>query len=473
MIRRDPLELEQYCFRCGCRALRARALHPSGAEVFDIAVCTRTARCRQRLDSLATKDLASVPTNAAVSFVSLRALNAGTAQQMQLDRPSITCVVAEQLDAGVPPLPNITVAVLHVAPINPETAVDTFPSCVLWELHHHATDAHIDALCRAGRKVRMLDVSDSVVSDEGLRRAAEQFADSLESLSVRGMRQISNSAIVAVASKCLRLRRLDVSFSSEKITDPAIFAVAQHCQQLLTLDVGGTTVTDNSICEVARRCPLLRELDVSATNGRISDRSVAEIARRCPELEVLNVSSTQGTVTDVSIEAVAQSCIGLRSLSVTFTSGAITDASIDKVVANRKLQALFVCHTEGKVTDTSIMTLPRCPELLSLDVGFTGGKITDKSMIEVARHCRRLRTLSVCGTMGAITNATIRELSNHASELEALYFARTGRQITAETVLDVAKQCRRLEVLQVGPLMADPDFLASLATRRPTCIAVA
>ena len=75
--------------------------------------------------------------------------------------------------------------------------------------------------------------------------------------------------------------------------------------------------------------------------------------------------------------------------------------------------------------------------------------------------------------MGAITNSTIRELATHCSELEVFYFARTGREITAETVLDLAKHCPCLEVLQVGELVSDQEFLAGLATLRPTCIAIA
>eukprot|EP00899_Mesostigma_viride_P020307 jgi/Mesvir1/28278/Mv04802-RA.1 len=255
---------------------------------------------------------------------------------------------------------------------------------------------------------------------------------------------ISDAALVAVATHCPRLTSLSVPGSL--VTDAGLQALGIHCRHLRHLSLEMCmSVTDAGLSSVARHCPSLDHVNVWDCRG-VTDTSVIVLALHCPGLQHLSLGGTGRAITDASIGIVGASCPHLRQLDL-WGCEAVSDASV-RVLASRchHLEGLVLGHT--MVTDASIRTVARkCPRLRLLDVSSCGSRVTDVGIKALAEGCPDLEHLNV-SLCCFVTDAGLTTVADRGRLIHL--FAQGCLGVTNRTVAALADACHGLECLELA-----------------------
>jgi len=120
---------------------------------------------------------------------------------------------------------------------------------------------------------------------------------------VAGNSNITDEAVLALASKCTKLESLGLN-SCYNITDAAVKAVASRCKKLTDLDLMySSTITDEALAALSA-CKKLRYLNLEGCDN-ITDAAVMALVSACKELVWLDLDGgehnhiTGATITNI------------------------------------------------------------------------------------------------------------------------------------------------------------------------------
>lgn len=214
------------------------------------------------------------------------------------------------------------------------------------------------------------------ISDDGLEDM-KNLADSLEILSMQGIRNLTDDGICVIGQNCRLLTSLNISHCSQ-VTHVGVIAVAQGCKKLRALYLSSIPLSDMGF---ATMVPYLSKrymevIDISNCRD-ITDHGVSTLAEQCSRLTYLNMSGVS-RVTDRGVQKICSNCWRLEHLlmeDVFLLEDAVFwyDHAVDgRVDADEKmLKSLITLNLKDcvHVTDDSIAGLSkRCARIESLNL---------------------------------------------------------------------------------------------------------
>ncbi|MCW5773542.1 MAG: hypothetical protein KIT16_18005 [Rhodospirillaceae bacterium] len=270
----------------------------------------------------------------------------------------------------------------------------------LWLFRSHVTDAafvhvarltELEALHLAGlklgpgalrnvarlRKLRVLDLDDATVSDEGL--TALRDMPWLHDVSLQWMRGVGAKGMAAVGG-LRRLSTLNLGFAEIDDALPAL-TVSRTLRELYLYrsDIG------NAHAPLLARLRSLRMLSLSYT--AIGDAAMPDIAR-LPNLAMLHLIASR--VTDAGIKALA----GAKTLSdLDLADTAVTDRALDALVDLPRLTSLGLRGT--RITDRGAAKLAEIATLKHVDLG--GTRVTKEGRAALAKALPKARIVLADG----------------------------------------------------------------------------
>jgi hypothetical protein len=185
--------------------------------------------------------------------------------------------------------------------------------------------------------IKTLDFSIApALSSETLSRILE-FYYRCESIYLTD-NNISTEALELIATKCPKLRSLNLEFCSD-ITDTGLEVVAQNYQMLNLLNIGWCeNITDTGVQAIVRKCLMLQSLSVEGCDN-ITNTGLEAIAQNCRMITLLNLGCCQ-KITYTGVQAIVRKCLMLQSLNVEGCDN-ITDSEVQAIEHNcHMLQSL-------------------------------------------------------------------------------------------------------------------------------------
>ena len=169
----------------------------------------------------------------------------------------------------------------------------------------NCNDVSITVLTRMTEKcknIKSLDLSGTGVSNHDIVTFVEK-CPSITSLNLRSCLDISDEAVAAISRNCSNLKCLDISLTSEFLTDASLVALSQNCQDLEKLNLSSCNVSDAGVTSLAKNNSSMKDLDLSFCY-RINDASVTAVGK-IPTLRYLNLSGIQ-MITDIAAVSLAR-----------------------------------------------------------------------------------------------------------------------------------------------------------------------
>ncbi|XP_071494484.1 protein AMN1 homolog [Diadema antillarum] len=169
------------------------------------------------------------------------------------------------------------------------------------------TDANVSKVVH--KRTRILDLSESEVSDRALQRIGVcRNLRKIDLNSSKGERaEITSEGIHALARSC---PLLSVAYLRRcvNITDEAVVTLAQSCRQLVELNLGGCPrLTDESLLAIGQNCRTLRSLNVSKT--QVTDEGIISLCMGVCKQSLMELHLNNCVLlTDESVEAVVNFC---------------------------------------------------------------------------------------------------------------------------------------------------------------------
>lgn len=159
------------------------------------------------------------------------------------------------------------------------------------------------------KRTRILDLSESEVSDRALQRIPVcRNLRKIDLNSSKGERtEITNEGIQALAASCPLLSIVYLRRCAN-IEDSATIALAQSCRQLMELNLGGCVrLTDASLLAIGQNCRLLRSLNISRT--KVTDAGIFSLCNGvcCQSLTELHMNNCIH-LSDEAVEGVVTFC---------------------------------------------------------------------------------------------------------------------------------------------------------------------
>ena len=186
--------------------------------------------------------------------------------------------------------------------------------------------------------LRELDLTTCVVSDEFMNKVL-QSVKKLEKLNLKGVQNLTNVGLEAVADTCPGLKYLILDYSTgeakSNITDAGIERVVEKCHLLKVLNLSNCVeLTDRSIQVVAAYSPNLQELYLTNILS-LSDTAIISIAEKCPTLRILDICYC-AKLTGASVSYVLKNCKSLYTLAAE-SCHRVSDINLTDLTVSSKL----------------------------------------------------------------------------------------------------------------------------------------
>lgn len=274
-------------------------------------------------------------------------------------------------------------------------------------------------------KLRSLDVSRCKnLNDTTLSLLAQYLHVTLEVLYLKGLRQVSDEGIVAIAQACLNIQVLEISYI--RITDNAGTAIGENLTKLRALFMRDNyLLTNQSIDVITQRCRQLAQLTLwgcieldhlsCGPNDAVIDSSPNQLPT-----SLLDPMKVTGMLSCTQTNLVSLNLWGCHRLS---------DETAKQFRNMRQLKTIILseCH---QITDNFVCVLAMLvPKLHHLHLGYCK-RITDNSINAIATHMKDLYSLD----LSFCTRITI-------SSISSLLQQRSNSLVELRL-----KQCRQLEI---------------------------
>ncbi|KXN89581.1 SCF E3 ubiquitin ligase complex F-box protein grrA [Leucoagaricus sp. SymC.cos] len=351
------------------------------------------------------------------------------------------------------------------------------------------------------RRVRhfILQHSKSIeIPDEELT-AVFKACPHIETAVLFGVPQLTNAALVTLATNAVNLQELDITGCTE-VTDAGMLEVTNKSLPLRSIRLNGAAaLTDSSISAIAKTCSRLVELELGDLPGlsplalrdvwifskklrtlrlagcsSLTDKAFPSIVpddaslpsqaedekplphrpttwlevlpplflrHRAENLRVLDLTACN--ITDDAISGIVFHASRIQTLILTACTQ-LTDRALESIAClESHLDVLILAHVTH-ITDRGLVKVAReCANLRSLDVAFCRN-LTDMSIFELA-GLESLRRLSLV-RVPKLTDMAIYALAEHATSLERLHLSYC-ESLSLESIHALTKNLKRLYYL--------------------------
>lgn len=232
-----------------------------------------------------------------------------------------------------------------------------------------------------GNSLTNLNLGDTKIGNVGLRYAVRKCPD-LTELDLSGCFNIENDGFRTIA-KCSKLTALDLS-KCRKITDGALKLLPKTINKLSLS--GCEEITDDGLLYIAEHFPDLTVLDLS--NTKVTDDGIQAIAKHCKKLTHLDLQRCTN-ITGTSIEVVAEHCSNITALylngcfQITITGIQNKKPLIEPLISVRRPQDI----------GTYLLQLTQLTEL-----GLGNSGIVDDDLELIGEHLSKLTILDLSDT---------------------------------------------------------------------------
>lgn len=300
----------------------------------------------------------------------------------------------------------------------------------------------------------------------------------LEVVDARGARAVTDAGLgyVCRASKSLRVLRLsDTSVTAEGLAR----ALARSGARVVCVDVTGLKMTDEAMAEIARSCPALEELHIGYVTG-VTSEGYRGLFQRCGgSLRALQMS---GAAVDAKVAEGLAELTGLETLDLShcrLANGEVLGPVVGSLAALKTVSLAFTSAGAG-----SIAALAQRPSLASLDVRAVPGlpdlapllarglkslrvlrspTITDEAVEALVRACPSLTHLELSDCQ-ALTDRSLEAIAGLAA-LESLdMYGCVG--VRGDKLSKLAEALTRLDRVNIGGGSVKGEAIRSLQTKR-------
>eukprot|EP01039_Chlorochromonas_danica_P006299 gene6299-6946_t len=333
----------------------------------------------------------------------------------------------------------------------------------------------------------------------------------LTTLIMKGCVEVSQEAMIVVATVFHNLTALDLSFmpnlrdtvlkkllannthlvylclekSYNAVNTYSLNRIGSDCPCLKTLSLSYCTNVDDHCLQYISQLLLLKELSLAHCYD-ISAGALATLAKRCSSLTILSLEWCFN-LDDSVLDAIGDHCLDLQILGVEHCSkisdhcmakcihlctqlrflsidgcnhvGLWTMAALSSRLHN--LKDLFV-NTCEKVDDLCVKSfLKGSSDIQSL--GIEECSITDESLVLIAQYCPCLRVLGLNGNV-KVSDKGVSQLVMARPNIMRLYLSDTA--VTNVSVKAIAKHCRAL--LSLSLVGCEVDLLGLMDLGDPT-----
>ncbi|KAK2147791.1 hypothetical protein LSH36_535g01016 [Paralvinella palmiformis] len=304
---------------------------------------------------------------------------------------------------------------------------------------------------------------------------------------------VDDRCVGGVASRCPRLRRVDIS-ACRNVTDTGIIALTEACPGIVELALNNSryvsgNVTDLGLCSVASNLPHLRRLWISFCPS-VSPSGVRLVAEKCPDLEEIH---TVGCValTEPAFLALAayckklrmidaSQCLQLRSRTVEVMLLSLPSLTTLLVESCRSVSELRlrrssendspedvddnddddeVTNSEGdraapSYTVTADPTELPTSDLTSISLSFCS-QLEPRAVLSLAAFCPKLRSVNLTACC-QLSDVCLEVLTRECQHLRYLDISSGSSfrlaKLTDHTLFAISKNCRQLEELHMKAL---------------------
>lgn len=269
-----------------------------------------------------------------------------------------------------------------------------------WNVGKFVCDEVMYALAAYCTSLRSLTMDDGEITDCAVATVARVHTDLVE-LNLHGQ-QLTDGALHAIAQHLPKLENLNLG-TCKGISNSGVVALATRCTALKDLSLGGTRVADAAVSAVAMNCPLLEDLNLWDCDG-VTDESIITLVERCPKINYLQLQGT--SITCAALVALAAGECPLHDLGIEGCSH-VSDAGVIAMVPKwRTIERLNIDLNSTGVTMASMLEVAKLPNLVSLDVSKTPCAFTDEALLAFS-HCSALTHLYFDRTAARLTPAAL------------------------------------------------------------------
>jgi hypothetical protein len=207
------------------------------------------------------------------------------------------------------------------------------------------------------RKLRSLDISRCIqLDDSTLHLLSQHVSDTLEVLYIKGLRNVTDDGVIAIAKSCSKLKVLEVSYIP--ITDQAGIAIGEHLTNLRAVYMRDNyLLTNQSIDVITEKCTRLEQLTLwgcTRLQHLSFDQPDEFSAFTSGNLVLLNLWGCHSLKDDAAI-ALAGMSTTLRTLIVS-ECHRLTDAFVVSDWGSCDISSVLVC-CEERTRDSFIFAL--------------------------------------------------------------------------------------------------------------------
>ena len=287
----------------------------------------------------------------------------------------------------------------------------------------------------------LLDLASCALTNDCLEQISLHCLD-LQTLILKGCRRLTDGGYKHIA-RLKSLTTLDAS-SSRELSDAALVPIASACQHITTLlvnlcpKVGGV----GAIEWAASGFPRLAMLNVTAT--AFDDATTGALVADGPRSALTSLNLSRTKVGDAALDTLLSKCPQLGSIFVAGCLG-VSDTSLQSLAEHGRSSLLREVHLTGcgAISDEGLRKLAwGCPQLEVLAINHC--EATDAAISEIAHGCSELRFLQASGCSG-VGDASLLALAECCKKLEHVDIR--GSQNVSESAVSVLE--RRLPQCKV------------------------
>lgn len=216
-------------------------------------------------------------------------------------------------------------------------------------------DVGISAIGGECRELRRVSPLPLLPSRAYLSEVYSSFVDMPPQVKLRGLENLTDAGVVALAQSCPMLLELDL-FSCQHLTDPALWAIWYHLGHVRELTVNGAQITDEAfpVADAAGRPSIRHQEFLDTLQGQLKKTFVTVPNSHFEHVRYLDLTS-QVALTDAAVESIVTFMPKVRNLILSKCTG-LTDDSINSICRlGKNLHYLHLSHVSQYVPALALL----------------------------------------------------------------------------------------------------------------------
>eukprot|EP00963_Diacronema_lutheri_P003538 scaffold285_cov330-Pavlova_lutheri.AAC.56 len=342
------------------------------------------------------------------------------------------------------------------------------------------------------------DMSQLEGTSKALKARAETWWEELDQVDVDNTSTETLKAVKTIVKKCRNLKKISLNrvahlqetyiqqcvqpkvqsltiTRSRRLTGETLHAMLRNLEHLELLDVSGCIKIMHMDLEKCLELPALRRLKVlRVVDLPINTWTMSHLPILCPDLVELDAGCSSfkqlvwedGSRRDVSLQERREKIVEkLGNLNLARNNGVNT--KVDDGERTWNVEKLLLSN-RGMYEEDLIHGYPRCPNLIELDLSYND--LCDNVVVEIARHCRKLKVLKLSASLGfqkRLRDESLLVISQNLPELMELHLHQQ-EHLTGHGLQDLAAlQNLRKVIISRNHQITTKSVLSMIRDSRP------